>query len=308
MKRLYILLFCSTLISGSAFAQVGVNTKDPKAALHVKTVDNTIPVLKVDNASKEVLRVEKDGSMGIGGVTTIDRSIHVKADEIRLEGLKDQTSNTQKFNNVVVTDAAGNVEKVPLGIFVTDLPTPKTIKYEAHSFTWDNSQSQQTIEAASTLDMDNSHVRVRFSPVTSGTDAYKYGYIQIQMKEPNFYAMFWEKAGGGFGEHNGSSGDSSNNGDVSRYFNGVSKGYPTASNDGWVNFQTIDTYPSGTSNWDKPSYKADNYNPGNGDIVTALLVLNNSKHFYRLNFVGYYKSGTGSGRMTIFIEQLTGQD
>lgn len=299
-KKLYIFIFCSSLAMSTAFSQTGINTQDPKAVLHSKTQNDSVPVIVEDASGQEVLRVVKDGKVGIG-TENPQRTLHTKDASIRLEGLVDKAVESDEYGMVIVSDEDGNVEKVPLGLFITTLPTVKDIKYSFKTFKWDHTDLATDIESRSTMDIGG--LRIRYSPTVNAGN-YGVGYIQIQLKEDNFFAVAWEKSGGGFPQYDGTG-----QGWVARYFNGVTKGYPALDNtNGWITFQVIDNYVGGGT--DNPTFRLDDYNPGNGDIVTALLVLNNTKEFYRLNFVGYYDTASGGdsdGEMTIFVEELTGE-
>lgn len=301
MKKI-LLLFVVVSVANTAFSQIGINNDDPKATLHVKGQKDTIPFLIDDSKEKEILQVTKDGKVGIGGKTS-DSDLHVTTKgAIRIEGMKDQSFNAEEYNRVLVTNEAGKVAHLPLGIFETDLPNIRTIKYHWHHAELSGTAAEVRTKTTTTL----GDIRVRYSPASNSE--LNWGYIQIQFLKPNYYACYWEKMGAGTLVTDYTNKPYKQAGEVARYFQGKDRGYPNINEaeSAWINFRAM----GGSS----AEQVKDNYNPGNRDIITAILVLNNSKHIYRLNFVANGKINATAdvpavnGSITTFIEQLTGHE
>lgn len=298
MMRIYITILGVLFWALPLMAQVGINTEDYHAVLDVKTVGDSVPLKIDDKSGNELMRIDRNSNIGIGS-SNPQRSIHVKAPKVRFEGTHDMSHNAS-YNKILVINADGDVDVVPTGLFVMDLPTVKALRYASHTFEFSDSQDKNIVEKNSTIEFGD--IRIRYTP-TAKENIYSYGwgYIQIQMVKDNFYAVYWEKDGGGYPSKVGSVGYNTN-GQVSNYFNGVSKGYTIDDHvTGWTNFKTVATK---NSNMENPNFVDMNYVPELSDTVTSLIVLNNTQKFYRLNFVSMYSSQSKSGTMTIFIEAL----
>ena len=122
MKNIYclILLICSQF----AFSQLGINT-DPEIGTMVKIrKDSDSDIIKINNKSKDVLLLNKDGNLGIN--TSNPTNLLVIEEDNGSSGIKFKTDYIP--NNVIVSDEYGNAFIEERKFIGADYPEDQTGK------------------------------------------------------------------------------------------------------------------------------------------------------------------------------------
>lgn len=302
MKGKFLVLLAGCLLLATDLVQaqkIGVNTVDPKSSLHVKGVTNSDHFLLEDENGKRLIVVDKKGqtSVRVGSPKT-DKSL--ETDRLKLEGLA--LADTNVYRNVLVIDTIGQIESIPYDRFIRSTPLPNVLKYSAKTVLIDGN-----IATTSVTELGVLRVRYRLDPNPSEANK-GVGYIEFQVKDTNDYTLYWEKAGDT---------GSSTPGETwvgYRFALGNVTGYPTVSHTDstWETFKRR-TGTGSISLPDPSVYKVDNFNYAARDIVSAIILLDNSQKIYRVTALSngvLDASSTGAHRVsssiTFFIEELKG--
>lgn len=115
--KLFLLLLTATLSSYCCFSQVGINTSNPKALLHIDGAgDNPTSGTISESAQKNDVVITSSGSIGIG---TIDPAAYSSLEIASDKGLRlPQLTNSQISELDSATDADEN--KNGLTVFNTE--------------------------------------------------------------------------------------------------------------------------------------------------------------------------------------------
>lgn len=297
MKKIFLTMCCGCFFLATSVAQtqkVGIGTTNPEATLHIVKGVNDSTYFRVDDQTgKELIRVDRSGNIG---VNTSKPGRGLEVDQLRMEGLVTPVDTTH-YRSVLVTDTIGNIENISYDYFVRSAPLPKTLKYTSKSTTLDANTTTNSV-----TELPDGKLRVRYSLGSTGETS----FLQFQVTEGNSYTIYWEKAG--------DTGTAGGSWVGYRFARGRIDGYASVnhSDSAWETFK----YRSGNSASATPpalsAYLPDNFNSSARDIVTAIILLENSQLIYRVTALANpalpANSSIGlhgvSSNITLFLEEL----
>lgn len=288
-KYLFLYSFFFLFFSFLSQAQVGINTTNPQAGLHIVASNDTLPIIRVDSIgiNKALFYVDSVGNVGVHTVPTA--RLHVK-DGLTLRGLLDKTQDTVAYNHVLAvrysnngSDSIGDIQRIPIkNYFLTEKPNIRSVKYTFKSIRLDapDFDSDSTITQLGSFS-------IRYVTNNGGSFG---SHFQFKVNKPTYFSIYLKKAGGGTrGEYNQTNREM-------RYYTNYSRNAAPANT--WITL------------------------PGNEfvatlrDIGSALILLNNLKEIYRVTFnangSGFYNPNPDniakpSPQITIFLEQVVNE-
>lgn len=273
MKKIIFSIFIA--LSCSVSAQVGINNESPKASLHIKGSTGT-DILRVDSAGVAAntrLIIKDSGNVGIQtNVPTQD--LHINKG-IRVSSMQSKIADTANYKYVHMTNSDGVVGRVKLkDYFMTELPNVRSMKYVSKTTTLDvpNFHPDSTITKLGVLS-------IRYDPNDGN------GFLQFRVDSANYYTMYYKKFGTGIQNPEGG------NALELRYYQNNSRN------------------PLNGGVWEK---FPDDFNAMNRDLGSAIILLNNTGHVYRVtlnaNGTTFHNSNPDNvsrpvPQITIFLEQ-----